>query len=76
MISPLPIERVFREAVEANVKSLGITYVELGRRSGVKVGTVRNMLNYQTRGSIRVWQKLLTAAEVELGWRKSTKENA
>lgn len=69
MIDPLPIERVMREAVEARRVELGLNYVQLAERAGVDRGTIYNMLGFQTRGGTRMWQKVLDAVDVEIGWR-------
>jgi hypothetical protein len=74
LINVLPIERVLRDAVESYIKNEGITYVEFSRRTGVNVGTIKNMLYFQTRGRLVMWQKLLDAAGIEIGYR--VKESA
>lgn len=62
-----------RDAIRASMETNDISTIELSRRSGMLAGTIRDMLNFWRRGSVPAWQKLLTAAEVELGYRLKEK---
>lgn len=65
MGEPSPLQRMLAQAV----RSAGLTHRELAARSGYGRSYVGAVLRGELRGSLEVWQALLDAVEVELGWR-------
>lgn len=63
--------RVF--LIEA-VEEVGLSRVELHRRTGLSVNTIQNMLLGRKGGTIDSWNKILEASGVELGHRINWKK--
>ena len=63
---PTPIQKTLTDAV----RSAYLTHTELARRSGIGRPYVSEVLNGRVRGSMTTWQKLLDAADVEIGWKR------
>lgn len=61
-----PLQSVLSEAVRTSP----LTYKQIAVVTGMKPGTISEMINGRVNGSIKSWQKLLDATEVQIGWKR------
>lgn len=55
------------------VRNCGLTVDDLSKKSGINRSHLYDVLNGWSYGSLGFWQKVLDAAEVEIGWRHKEK---
>lgn len=65
MINDVPLHKTLVEAV----RSCGLTPTELAKEAGVNRNHLHDLLAGRTQGSTLLWQRLLDAGDVEIGWR-------
>lgn len=61
-----PLHKVLSEAV----RSSPLTYQQMAIATGMKRGTISEMVNGRIRGSLESWQKLLDVTDVKIGWKR------
>lgn len=64
-----PEQTALQKMMLEAVRSTKIPHTELSRRTGIGRPYVSEVLNGRVRGTLTTWQKLLDAADIEIGWR-------
>lgn len=57
-------------------RSSGLTVDDLSKKSGINRAHLYDVLNGWSAGSMGLWQRVLDAGEIEIGWRHKEERRA